>query len=176
MAVPSDAEQTEVPNRFFRTIEIGLTRMHESPQYAEHLHDHKRGRVGTEVFQVETLLNPGPERRLEQKLVVADASTTDHADSRSRWMILGTGVFNFTRERPWSRASISSRAGGAAIRSTSASRSSKSVMPEWAARGFDRPHRQRFVSDPLRLQAARPHVSRSRVSHFFHTWPEREAV
>jgi hypothetical protein len=54
-------------------------------------------------------------------------------------MILATGVFNFTRERPWSRSSISSRVGGAAIRSTSASRSPKRVVPDWAARGFDRP-------------------------------------
>jgi hypothetical protein len=79
MAVPSDAEQTAVPNRFFHTIENEFTRMHGSPQYAQDRHDHKRGRAGTERFQVETLVDAGPERRLEQKF-----SRCGGVDDRSR--------------------------------------------------------------------------------------------
>ena len=68
MAVPNNAEQSEVLDRFLCTLRRYLTRMDESSQRAEDLHVEKMRRVEIVVFPIETLLDPGPERRLEQEL------------------------------------------------------------------------------------------------------------
>jgi hypothetical protein len=45
MAAPSDAEQTQILDRFFRAIEKQLTWMNESLHYAEDRHVRESGRA-----------------------------------------------------------------------------------------------------------------------------------
>ncbi len=122
MAVPNDAEQPQVFDRFFSTLRPHLTRTGEAPQCAENLHVEEVWRVQVLVVPIETLLDTNPQLRLEQEFGDRGGIDDDHADSRSRRMMSAAGVLNFTRVRAWSRASISSRVGRAAIRSISARR------------------------------------------------------
>src|SRR5262245_5334359 len=82
----------------------------------------------------EASLNPDAKRSLQQKFEESRGVDDDHADSRPSRRTPAAGVFNVTRFRPWTRASISSRVGRAARRSSSAKRKSESVCPEAAAR------------------------------------------
>jgi hypothetical protein len=59
---------------------------------------------------------------LQEKLQQRRRIDHDNADSRSSRMTVAAGVFNVTRLRPWILASISSRVGRAARRSSSARR------------------------------------------------------
>jgi hypothetical protein len=67
-------------------------------------------------------LDSGAERSLKKKLEEGRGVDVDHADSRSSRMTTAAGVFSVTRFRLWIRASISSRVGRAATRSSSTRR------------------------------------------------------
>jgi len=109
-------------DRFFGTLGNHLTRTHESPQRAEHLHVEEVRRMEIIIVPIDTPLDTGAKLRLEQAFSDRGGINDDHADSRSLRMISAAGVVSFTRVRAWSRASISSRVGSAAIRSISTSR------------------------------------------------------
>ena len=122
MAMPYDPKEREILNRVFRALGKYLARMDESPQSAQNFHVEKMRRVEVIVVPVETLLDTGSKVRLEQELGDRGGINDNYADSRSLRMISAGGVLSFRRVRVWSRASISSRVGSAAIRSISPSR------------------------------------------------------
>ena len=117
-----DPQHCQVLDRFFRALGEHLARMDESPQGAEDLHVEKMRRVEIIVVPVDTPLDTDAKLRLQQELGDCRGVDNDHADSRSFRITFAAGVLSFTRVRAWSRASISSRVGRAAIRSISASR------------------------------------------------------
>ncbi len=122
MPMPYDPKEREILNRVFRALGKYLARMDESPQSAQNFHVEKMRRVEVIVVPVETLLDTGSKVRLEQELGDRGGVDHDHADSRSFRITSAADVLSFTRERVWSRASISSGVGRAAIRSISPSR------------------------------------------------------
>ena len=122
MPMTSDPQQCQVLDRFFRALGKDLARMHESPQGAEDLHVEKMRSVKVIIVPVDPPLDTDPKLRLEQQLGDCRGVDDDQADPRSFRIASAAGVLSFTRVRAWSRASISSRVGRAAIRSISASR------------------------------------------------------
>ena len=74
------------------------------------------------LISKETGLDPGAELRLEEKFQQGRGVDDDHADSRSSRISTAAGVLKVTRFRLWILASISSRVGRAARRSSSARR------------------------------------------------------
>ncbi|MNC87929.1 hypothetical protein D3C83_37060 [compost metagenome] len=86
------------------------------------------------VVSEKARLDSTAKRSLQQEFEEGRSVDDNQADSRSSLMTTAAGVFNVTRLRLCIRASISSRVGRAARRSSSTRRKSESVCPESAAR------------------------------------------
>ena len=99
-----------------------LARPHETPEALHYLDIHQVRDMEPGLVAEETSLSASAKRSLEKKLQQGRRVDDDHADSRSSRMPTAAGVFRVTRFRPWILASISSRVGRAASRSSSARR------------------------------------------------------
>src|SRR6267142_140259 len=119
MPMPNDPKEREIFDRYLGALGKHLARMDESPQSTQNFHVEKMRCVAGIVAPVHTPLDTGSKVRLEQELGDRGRVDHDHADSRSFRITSAADVLSFARERAWSRASISSRVGSAAIRSIS---------------------------------------------------------
>ena len=122
MEVPMEVEIGEIRNRFSGAARRNFTRPHEASQALNHLDVHEVRHMEFVLVAEEAHLDSCAKRSLQEKLQERRRVDHDHADSRSSRMATAAGVFRVTRFRPWSLASISSRVGRAARRSSSARR------------------------------------------------------
>lgn len=99
-----------------------FARPHEAPEALNYFDIDQVRYVELGLVAEETSLDSGAKRRLEEKFQQGRRVDDDHADSRSSRMTTAAGVFKVTRLRLWSLASMSSRVGRAARRSSSAIR------------------------------------------------------
>lgn len=122
MCVPMDVEVDEIRDCVGRAVSRHLACANEPPQPLGHFDVDEMRRV--EFFPVpeEPFFDPGAKRSLQQELQYGRRVDDNHADSRSSRMTTAARVFKVTRFRPWILASISSRVGRTASRSSSASR------------------------------------------------------
>jgi Tol biopolymer transport system component len=115
-------EVGEIGNGFGRPFRRDVIRAYEASQRLCHFDVHQVRRMELVPIPEQARLDPGAEPCLQQKLEQRGGVNDDHADSRSFRMTTAAGVVKVTRLRVWSRASISSRVGRAARRSSSVSR------------------------------------------------------
>ncbi len=122
MGMTMEIEVGEIRNRFVGTTGRQFSGPHETPQALNHLDVQKVRRVEFVTVSKEAGFHSYATLGLEQKLQQRRRVDDNHADSRSSRMTTAAGVFNVTRFRLWSLASMSARVGRAARRSSSASR------------------------------------------------------
>ncbi len=122
MGVTMEIEVNEIRNRFGGTGGSDFTGPHETSQALNYLDVQEVRRVESVLVAKEAGLDSGANGGLQEELQQRRRVDDDHADSRSSRMTTAAGVFRATRLRLWSLASISSRVGRAARRSSSASR------------------------------------------------------
>jgi hypothetical protein len=122
MRVAMEIEVREIGNCLLGASGRDFIGSHQTSKALNYLDVQEVGRVEFISIAEEPYLHSHPKLRLEEKLQHRRRVDHDHADSRSSRMTTAAGVFNVTRLRLWSRASISSRVGRAARRSSSASR------------------------------------------------------
>ena len=120
--MPKEVEVGEIGDRFFGPARRDFTRSHETPETLNDLHVHEVRRMEVVLIAKEAGLDSPPKRCLQKQLQQGRCVDDDHAESRSSRMATAAGVFNVTRFRLWSLASISSRVGRAATRPISARR------------------------------------------------------
>lgn len=122
MRVTVEIQVSEIRKRFGRAVRRHLTPTDEASQALSHFDVHQVWRVQLLLVPEQAGLDPDPERCLQEQLQQGRGVQDDHAESRSSRMTIAAGVFSDTRLRLWSLASISSRVGRAARRSSSARR------------------------------------------------------
>jgi len=122
MGVAVEVEAGEIRDRLGRAVRRNLAHPCESSETLGNFNVHQVGRVPLVLVSKETGLNPGAKRCLQEKFQKGRGVEHDHAESRSSRMTTAAGVFKVTRFRLWILASISSRVGRAARRSSSVSR------------------------------------------------------
>lgn len=122
MGVAVDIEIAEVRNHFGGAAGRDFTRSHEASEALKHFDIHEVRRMKFVVGAKETGLDSRAKHGLQEELQQGRRVDDDHADSRSSRMTTAAGVFNVTRFRLWSLASMSLRVGRVASRSSSASR------------------------------------------------------
>src|SRR5215510_11809036 len=115
-------EVCEINDYFIGTTGRDFTGAHETSKRLDDLDVQQVRRVQFLVVGKQAGLYSCSKRGPQQKLQQGRRIDDNHADSRSWRMITAAGVFRVTRFRRRSRASISSRVGRAASRSSSASR------------------------------------------------------
>jgi hypothetical protein len=122
MRVAVEIEIAEICNHLVSAAGRDFTHSHEASQGLKHLHVDQVRRMKFVPVAKQACLDAGAKRGLEEELQHRRRIDDNHADSRSFRMTSAAGVFNVTRLRLWSLASISSRVGRVASRSSSASR------------------------------------------------------
>ena len=122
MRVAVEIEIAEIGNHLVGAAGRDFAQSHEASQGLKHFHVDQVRRMKLVPVAKEARLDPSAKRGLEEELQHRRRIDDDHADSRSSRMMRAAGVFNVTRLRLWSLASISSRVGRVASRSSSASR------------------------------------------------------
>jgi len=122
MGMTMQIEVRQVCKRFVSADGSDLAEPHEAPQGLNDLNVHEVWDMKFIVVAEQASLDSCAGWRLEQKLQQGRSVDDDQADSRSSRMTTAAGVFKVTRFLPCSLASISSRVGRAARRSSSANR------------------------------------------------------
>ncbi len=122
MGVAMEVEVGEIHDRLGRAVSRELAHPYKSPETLGDFNVHQMGGVQLVPISKDPGLNPDAKRCLQKKLQKGRRVENDHADSRSSRIMTAAGVFKVTRFRRWIRASISSRVGRAASRSSSVSR------------------------------------------------------
>ena len=122
MRVTVEVEVGEIRNGLGRAVSRHLACPYEPPETLGHFNVHQVGRMELVLVPKEARLDPSASRRLQEELQQGRRIDDDHADSRSSRMTTAAGVFTVTRFRLWILASISSRVGRAARRTSSARR------------------------------------------------------
>src|SRR3990170_4277568 len=122
MGVTVEIEVGEIRDRLGRAVSRHLACPYEPSETLGYFNVHQVGRMELVLVSKEARLDPSANRRLQEELQQGRRIDDDHADSRSSRMTTAAGVFKVTRFRLWILASISSRVGRAARRSSSASR------------------------------------------------------
>ena len=122
MGVAVEIQVSEIRNHLVGAAGKDFTHSYETPEPLNHFDVHKVWCMELVLVTKEARLDSCAESSLQQKLQKRRCIDNDHADSRSSRMTTAAGVFRVTRFRLWSLASISSRVGRAATRSSSARR------------------------------------------------------
>src|SRR4029434_4805402 len=136
VGVPPKIEVGEVSDGLLGSLGGNFAHPDEASERLGDLDVDQMRRVEFVIVSEQACLDTHAKSSLEEKLCERRGVDHDHADSRSSRMTTAAGVFNVTGIRPWSRASISSRVGRAAMRASSASKKSESDCPATAARAF----------------------------------------
>ena len=122
MGMTVEIEIGEIHDRLVGASGGDLTHPHESSEALNDFNIHQVRRMELVLVAKEAGFDSDANRGLQEKLQQRRRVNDDHADSRSSRITTAAGVFSVTRFRLWSRASISSRVGRAASRSSSARR------------------------------------------------------
>lgn len=122
MGMTVQLEVNEISDGSLRPAGRDFTGSHEASESLEHFDIHQVRRMELVVVAKEACFDSYADWRLQQKLQHCRRIDNDHADSRSSRMIAAAAVFSVTRFRLWILASISSRVGRVASRSSSARR------------------------------------------------------
>lgn len=122
VSVTMKIEISEIRDRFVGATGRDFTAPYQSSKPCDYLDVQEVRGVQFVVAAKEAGLHSHSKRSLQQKLKQRRRVDDNHAESRSSRMTTAAGVFRVTRFRLRSRASISSRVGRDASRSSSASR------------------------------------------------------
>lgn len=122
MWMTMEIEIGEIHDRFVGAPGGDFTHPHELSEALDDFHIYQVGRMEFVRVAKDTLFDSDANRGLQEKLQQRRRVNDDHADSRSSRITAAARVFSVTRFRLWSRASMSSRVGRAARRSSSARR------------------------------------------------------
>ena len=118
MGMTVEIEVGEIGDRLGRAVSRHLACPYEPSETLGHFNVHQVGRMELVLVSKEARLDPSANRCLQEELQQGRCIDDDHADSRSSRMMTVAGVFKVTRFRLWILASISSRVGRAALRSS----------------------------------------------------------
>jgi hypothetical protein len=122
MGVTVEIEVSEISDSSVRTTGRDFTRPHETSKTLNDFDVHEMRRMEFVLGAKEAVFDSHAKWSLQEKLQEGRGIDDDHVDSRSSRMTTAAGVFKVTRFRLWILASISSRVGRAARRSSSAKR------------------------------------------------------
>ncbi len=122
MGVTVEIEVNEISDSAVRTTGRDFTRSHETAETLNDFDVHEMRRMEFVFVAKEAVFDSRANWSLQEKLQQGRRIDDDHADSRSARMTTAAGVFRVTRFRLWILASISSRVGRAARRSSSVKR------------------------------------------------------
>src|SRR5215204_632932 len=122
MGMTVEIEVGEIHDCFVGAPGGNLTHPHEPSETLDDFNIHQVRRMEFVLVTKEAGFDADADRGLQEKLQQRRRVNDDHADSRSSRITTAAGVFSVTRFRLWSLASISSRVGRAARRSSSARR------------------------------------------------------
>jgi hypothetical protein len=122
MGMAMEVQAGEVIERFGGTAGRHITHAYETPETLRDLDVNQMRDMQLIPVPKETRLDAHASFSLQQQFQHRRRIDDDHRDSRASRMMAAAGVRRTTRFRSWSLASISSRVGREAARSTSARR------------------------------------------------------
>jgi hypothetical protein len=122
MGMTVQIQVREISNGFLRTIRRDFANPHEASEALNDFDVQQMRHMEFVPMAKEAAFHAHANRGLQEKLQYRRRIDDDHADSRSWRMIAAARVFSVTCFRPWSLASMSSRVGRAASRSSSTKR------------------------------------------------------
>jgi hypothetical protein len=122
MGMAVEIKVGEIDDRFVGPPGGDLTHSHESSEALNDFDIDQVRRMELVPVAKKAGFDSDANRGLQEKLQQRRRVNDDHTDSRSSRITTAAGVFSVTRFRLWRRASMSSRVGRAARRSSSARR------------------------------------------------------